>query len=258
MSKYSSNRRQRFSSKIRCAAALAAPAILSVSLFSSSARADLSWDSTSAGSASGGSGTWDVGSTWWNGTSDQAWADGNNAIFAGTAGTVTINASVAPTNLDFQTDGYYVQGGSLGATSVSVGSGLTAEINSTINGAGPLTMNGPGTLKLSGSNTYGGGTNFNGGVLQASSDGALGGYSNLTFNGGTLKFGAQLYSELRAHDRFERQWHLRHQREQRHWGRRNHRCRDFHQGRCRQLFGEHARYALDGQTGRPRGTLAVR
>jgi outer membrane autotransporter protein len=56
----------------------------------------------------------------------------------------------------------------------------------TIAGTGSVAQSGSGKLILSAANTYGGGTNFNAGILSVASDGNLGG-GPLTFNGGTLE-----------------------------------------------------------------------
>ena len=58
----------------------------------------------------GGTGTWinGVTSNWWNGTSNVQWSDGanRNAVFAGTAGTVTLNAGRTAGDVKFDTPGY--------------------------------------------------------------------------------------------------------------------------------------------------------
>lgn len=55
---------------------------------------------------------------------------------------------------------------------------------------GKLTKIGAGTQTLSGTNSYTGGTNFNGGIINVSSTGALGNMGNLTFGGGALQYSA--------------------------------------------------------------------
>jgi autotransporter-associated beta strand protein len=58
-------------------------------------------------------------------------------------------------------------------------------------GSWSLTKDGGGTLILSGVNSYSGGTNFNAGIVSVSADNNLGANTGaLTFNGGTLQFGA--------------------------------------------------------------------
>lgn len=60
-----------------------------------------------------------------------------------------------------------------------------------ISGSGSVTKDGSGTLTLTGANTYSGGTFFNDGIVSVSQDSNLGNPAGaLTFNGGTLQFGA--------------------------------------------------------------------
>ena len=82
--------------------------------------ADLFWDNT-PGAGTGGTGTWTSGTPWRPGSSTgsplQAWVDGNNAFFGGTAGTVSISGGtvVSPITSVFQVTGY-----SLTSTSTTV------------------------------------------------------------------------------------------------------------------------------------------
>lgn len=74
-------------------------------------------------------------------------------------------------------------------------SGKTLTIGSSITGSGGLTAGGAGTVVLTGTNSYSGGTNLTGGVLNINSDAALGAVpgaptNNLNFSGGTLQAGA--------------------------------------------------------------------
>ena len=57
---------------------------------------------------------------------------------------------------------------------VTVDSGVTATIASSISGGIGINKSGPGTLRLTGSNSYLGGTTIKGGVVQVSGDSALG------------------------------------------------------------------------------------
>src|SRR5438552_11726024 len=66
-------------------------------------------NSTVDGTGLGGPGTWSTaGLNWWDGASgtDAAWTDGNDAIFWGTAGTVTNLTSRTANSLTFKTGGY--------------------------------------------------------------------------------------------------------------------------------------------------------
>jgi autotransporter-associated beta strand protein len=68
-------------------------------------------------------------------------------------------------------------------------------ISSTLDGPGGLTTTGNGTFVLTGENSYSGGTTVNGGVLNISSDAALGDPTGvLVLNVGTLQTGASITS----------------------------------------------------------------
>ena len=150
----------------------------------------------------GGTGAWNAGTANWNDNApgvagndiNDIWRS-QRGIFAGTAGTVTVNNS--PRNfqdLVFQTDGYLVQGGTLGLagafgnangqSSITVaGAATNATITSVIDGTTGLRKLGAGTLSLSGANTYDGITNLDAGTIRLGNDLALG---DATFAGRTV------------------------------------------------------------------------
>jgi len=79
------------------------------------AGATLYWDpgAKKASPGSGGTGNWDLStdSWWYTGSSNWVWSpNGDTPIFAGTAGTVTLNASLSAGNLTFDTAGYTIAG----------------------------------------------------------------------------------------------------------------------------------------------------
>jgi fibronectin-binding autotransporter adhesin len=127
------------------------------------------------GDVLGGDGTWDTTTTNWNTGPQVAWPStgtANQAVFEGTAGTVTISDGVTANKLTFNTDGYGVQSSTLsfnGTTpTIDVTTGTTT-ISSVIAGALQpigLTKSGAGTLVFSGANSYSGPTTVNGGVLR--------------------------------------------------------------------------------------------
>ena len=144
-----------------------------------------------------GTGTWAPSATKWattsGGTYAQAWTAGADAIFEGTAGTVTVaSAGVSSVNsIAFNTDGYTLTGtGAITLTgngSVTTGAG-TDTINCPLAGSVGLTKNGAGTLILSGTNTYTGNTTINAGMLQVGSGGTTGNISGNVYNSGVVAF----------------------------------------------------------------------
>ena len=137
----------------------------------------LSW--TANGTTLGGSGTWNSSSTRWSPSdttvSGGPWANGRAAYFAGTSGTVTVDAAVAPLALNFTTGGYTLASGSgsIAAADVSVVGGGVATIAARITGSSGLSLGG-GTLLLAGTaNDYSGFTNVVGGTLQLAANNVI-------------------------------------------------------------------------------------
>jgi fibronectin-binding autotransporter adhesin len=177
----------------------------------------LTWDGsdTVTTGAQGGAGTWNqstvtIPANWWDGSANVVWpASGadNDAIFGGTAGTVTIDAGgVTVNDMLFTTTGYILSGAgtiTLNGTTptITLGSGISATIgNNTatvVDGTSGLTKAGAGTLTLNGTtaNTFTGGLNIKGGTLALdfSNFGGSTPFNNLvastnalTLGGGTL------------------------------------------------------------------------
>ncbi len=153
------------------------------------------------GAGLGGGGVWDsLSSKWFDGVANVPYVTNSNAVFSGTAGTVTLATNRSANSLTFKTTGYALTGNQLtmSGSYVTADAGVTATINSTIVGTAGLIKNGPGTLNLTGSNTYAGGTSIIDGVLGISSDANLGAIPDaitpwgrdVTLNGGTLRFNA--------------------------------------------------------------------
>ena len=167
--------------------------------------ANLSWDADAIfnNGTLGGTGTWNTAlANWDNGATDTTWATntiaGDTAIFAGTAGTVTLGTNINALGLTFNTTGYTLglngntlalgTGGinasalSSGTTTISgtgdvnlaaaqawnVGTGATLNVSSVVSGANLLTKSGAGTLILSGANTNTGSLVVAGGTLTLS------------------------------------------------------------------------------------------
>ena len=103
--------------------------------------------------------TWDTSSAVWSltsaGTYDQLWANGDDAIFEGAAGTVTLGEAITAAKMTFTTDGYTVDANGNTLT-LSSGGTITADANNiTIDaglGGGNLawTMDGTGSATLTG------------------------------------------------------------------------------------------------------------
>jgi autotransporter-associated beta strand protein len=120
------------------------------------------WDPSGlkASPGSGGTGNWD-GSTsnwWYSGNSDIIWpADGANAVFAGTAGTVTLAGGESASSLTFSNTGYVIAGSQTltlnSPGNITVASNATATISCVLGGVA-YTVSGGGTLVLNNAGNY--------------------------------------------------------------------------------------------------------
>lgn len=168
------------------------------------------WDGDAAGSANnnavdGGSGVWSAASTNWtdfNGTTNGVMhPQPGFAIFQGTAGTVTADASagdIAVTGMQFASDGYQITGAPITLADASsiirvgdgsaAGAGFTATIGSALTGTGGLNKTDLGTLILTGNNDYTGGTTISGGTLRLGNGGTTGSIAGDILNKGILVF----------------------------------------------------------------------
>lgn len=156
--------------------------------------ADRYWDVNGGSAGSGGTGTWDTMSVYWNAANDGvagpfgAWNNAglDNAIFAGTPGTVTLSTPITVNALTFAVNGYILSGSTLTLAGTTPSISGNATINSVIAGNAGLTKNAAGILFLNGANTFSGGVTLNQGQLTLGSDAALGAASNgLTMANGT-------------------------------------------------------------------------
>ncbi|WP_395352769.1 autotransporter-associated beta strand repeat-containing protein [Variovorax sp. UC122_21] len=174
------------------------------------------WDGGNAasvndGKIAGGTGTWRAGGPgdYWtdaNGLANGTWLQDGFAVFAGKAGTVTVDnkgaaGAVRIGGAQFAVDGYTIGGDALtmnAAGSVirvgdgtAAGAGMSATIDAALTGTGGLVKDDLGTLVLGGANSYAGGTTVKGGVLQITADANLGkAGTGLGLDGGTLRIGA--------------------------------------------------------------------
>jgi autotransporter-associated beta strand protein len=138
---------------------------LLTSLFATSSAGILqaavyNWNGSTSGSATGTDNTWNATTANWTGAGTVWLTTGsdNDAVFAGTAGTVTIASAVTANDLTFNTAGYTISGGTLtlnGATQ-TINNSVTATISSVLAGTANVTKRGVGTLVLSGANTISG------------------------------------------------------------------------------------------------------
>jgi len=178
------------------------------------------WDGNAGprfnGAIDGGSGIWlaATGDNWTDitGAVNAPYDNGAFAIFAGTAGTVTIDdaqGAVTASGLQFATGGYTITGDALTLTApqstIRVGDGSAASagyiatIAAALTGSTQLVKTDLGTLILTGANSYSGGTAINGGTIQIASDGNLGAAAGgIRFDGGTLRTTADMSSARTA------------------------------------------------------------
>ncbi|MGA7438815.1 MAG: autotransporter-associated beta strand repeat-containing protein [Luteibacter sp.] len=167
------------------------------------------WDGNGArgdGQVQGGDGVWQntSGNDNWtvpDGTLNAPYADSSFAIFAGAAGTVTVDSSLGAINskgMQFATDGYRVEGDDIALVGTSpvirvgdgttAGVGMTATIASVLTGSGGMAKSDLGTLVLAADNTYAGGTTITDGTLRLGEGGTSGSIIGDVTNNGTLAF----------------------------------------------------------------------
>ena len=111
----------------------------------------LTWDPAANGSCSGGAGTWNTAS-WYSSGLDGPWVNGNDAVFQGAGGAVTLNAMVAPTSVTFNSAGYSISGGTVNFinSGTITTNAASATINSPVTAGATLSTSGSGTLTISG------------------------------------------------------------------------------------------------------------
>jgi autotransporter-associated beta strand protein len=165
----------------------------------------LEWSGSTTGLATGTSNTWNTNTTanWWNGSSLVNWpalgGTDDDAVFGGTAGTVTITTATA-NDITINSIGYLLSGGTLtlnGTTpTITTGTSISATISSVIAGSAGLNKSGAGTLTLSGTNNYTGATTISAGTVVVQNSAAFGANgNNITVNSGAaLDLGGTLAS----------------------------------------------------------------
>ena len=161
------------------------PCIVSLSiplLATTTQAASLHWDGTSTGpNADGGDGIWSTAPNLnWNtsatGGNDVPWADGSEAIFGGSGGTVSISGTVSTTTLAFTSAGYSTTEGTITLTgSPVIDTGANeVDIGSILAGSASITKTGSGILTLGGANIFSGMLTIASGTVKAGSNAALG------------------------------------------------------------------------------------
>ena len=148
----------------------------------------------------GGSGTWSPLAATWKDTST-IWVQDALGIFDGAGGAVTMSGTVGVGGgLDFRTAGYTVSGGTMAlrgytraANAITVASGVTATIASTLTGSTGLTKSGTGVLAMASTGTgLTGGVAINAGMLTLGAGGTTGSLTAANAitvaSGGTMGF----------------------------------------------------------------------
>jgi fibronectin-binding autotransporter adhesin len=171
-------------------------------LWPATRAASLYWDgSSTSANADGGSGVWStaVDPANWDtssaGGTASSWADGSDAVFGGTGGTVTIAGAVSAASLAFTKSGYSLTGGSValtGTPAIDVG-GNDVVLDSTVAGTVAISKNGAGMLTLGGANTFTRGFTVTAGTVKVASATALGStqFGTVISPGATLDLNGQ-------------------------------------------------------------------
>ena len=181
--------------RLLCGASLAA--VLACVPMSAHAE-DRHWDANGTAVGSGGTGTWNLANLNWSPNSDgvsgpyvRPWENGtvDNAIFGGTAGTVSVGVPVTVGSITFSSAGYVLSGSAItlgGANSTITTATGNSQIDSVLAGSNGLVKAGNGGLILNGVNSFTGDININAGSLYAASDTALGAAGNNIFTAGGI------------------------------------------------------------------------
>jgi fibronectin-binding autotransporter adhesin len=129
------------------------------------------WDQNGAAAGTGGTGAWDTTSLFWD-SGANVWGNtsADEAIFGGTAGTLTAGAGITSNKLSFATTGYTITGNlTMAGTTPTIDTGSLASTtySGILNGTSGLVKAGSGSLFLTSTAKQ----NFTGGITV---DGLLG------------------------------------------------------------------------------------
>ncbi|MEY3394711.1 MAG: toxins and related Ca2+-binding domain, partial [Verrucomicrobiota bacterium] len=122
-----------------------------LALSSASAQTTYFWDQNGDTAGTGGTGTWNISSNFWRSVSDTGtlgtWVNAgaapyNDAVFGGTAGTVTLGQAISLRNLTINTASYIITGETLNFTSGNINITQASTIRSAITGSPTMTDGG--------------------------------------------------------------------------------------------------------------------
>lgn len=156
--------------------------------------ATFTWDTVTGDSnLTGGNGTWDTTNALWSedaGLNNVTWpsvaTNNDDAVFAGTGGTVSVAAGgITVNDITFQVEGYTIEGGALtlNGTGPTIAANSDASILSIITGSAGLSKTGTGNLTLGGVNTYSGTTTISAGSLVLATGASLASSGTLSITG---------------------------------------------------------------------------
>jgi autotransporter-associated beta strand protein len=172
--------------------------------------ATVTWDTSPAAGFQSGSGNWS--DLFWtaDGTNLGAWIAGDSAVFLGAANkvtdTITLNSNQSISGLTFGTgatslgDWTLIGAGGLALSAnstITIGTGSTANLATGVSGAFTLTKAGAGTLTLSAANTHTAGTTISAGSVIVTGDGTLGSGILEVKSGATLRIDNNLVANVR-------------------------------------------------------------
>ncbi|MGB8166064.1 MAG: autotransporter-associated beta strand repeat-containing protein, partial [Chthoniobacteraceae bacterium] len=155
------------------------------------------WDAGAMGGISDGGGDWSATNKWWNGATNQNWADNLDAVIGnyGVPGTITVtNTSPQFNSLTLNPvayGNYGLTGNPLRIASGTINANAATTISNNITGLAALAKNGIATLTLAASNNFPGVAAINQGTVKVSHPNALGTSSAVIQSGATLDINGQ-------------------------------------------------------------------
>lgn len=182
-----------------------ASSAIACSLVGTSLGLEYQWDVNDSAVGLGGTGAWNTSDAFWDPvgtapddgtatTTAYTFTDADKAIFAGTAGTVTLGTGVTLNSIQIDTAGYVITGNTLtlAGTTPTITANANASVSSALAGSAGLFKAGTGNLTLSGNNTFTGNATVGAGTLTLSRGAGFGNNSGsistgaLTINSGAI------------------------------------------------------------------------